>query len=161
MNEKTPDENPSKNSPGHVEWIRGSISQGLELNNHQYRLPHTTVCIPYHYHVFRICPWPATWLTSVEVITFRLAPVYQPVSGTLWLLSTKFRRWLLETQYLYIPCSICIYQNAGVGAMMCLYRIGVESTLCCMYIRQMCRICVESGLFDSCNPGLLLLGSER
>jgi hypothetical protein len=30
-----------------------------------------------------------------------------------------------------------------------------------MYIRQLCRICIESGLFDSCNPGLLLLGSER
>jgi hypothetical protein len=65
-------------------------------------------------------------------------------------------------QYLHTPCSICIYQNAGVGAMMCcLYRKGVESTLCCMYIRQMCRICVESGLFYSCNPGLLLIGSKR
>jgi hypothetical protein len=90
-----------------------------------------------------------------------MAPVYQPVSGTRWLLSTKFRRWLFETQYLHIPCSFCLYQNAGVGAMICLYRIGVESTLCCMYIRQTCRICVESGLLDSCNPGLLLLGFER
>lgn len=126
--------------------VEYSYYQGLEVNNHQYRLPHTAVYIPYHYRLFRICPWPETWLTAVEVISYRLAPVHQPVTTPLWLLSTKFRRWLFEKQYLHIPCSICIYQNAGVGAMMCLYRIGVESTLCCIWIMQMCRICVESGL---------------
>jgi hypothetical protein len=87
---------------------------------------------------------------AVEVITYRLALVYQPVSGTLWSLSTKLRRFLFELQYLHIPCSICIHQNTGIGAiMLCLYRISVECTLCCMLISMhMCRIRVESGLLD-------------